>query len=151
MSGVWVKLNPCNMHKFSLNWSLEDIPSSSLLTVVLYSKTCLKWPLSRRPQIGFQDQLSLNAGQKYCRMLQGEHSAILSTFIKLSFVIRIFILSIFEWRLYTVLLSLSFWCLVMVVWLFLVVPWVCLRFVIVVFPDHTQLLFLPYGIFYVWG
>ena len=25
----------------------------------------------RRPKIGFQDQLSLNAGQKYCRMLQG--------------------------------------------------------------------------------
>ena len=29
----------------------------------------------------FQDQLSFNACQKYCRMLQGEHSAILSTFI----------------------------------------------------------------------
>ena len=39
------------------------------------------------------------------------------------------------------LLSLSFWCLVMIVWLFLGVPWVCLRFVIVVFPDHTHLLF----------
>ena len=31
------------------------------------------------------------------------------------------------------LLSLSSWCLVMVVWLFLAVPWACLRFVIVVF------------------
>ena len=39
------------------------------------------------------------------------------------------------------LLSLSSWCLVIVVWLFLVVPWVCLQFVIVVFPDHTHLLF----------
>ena len=38
------------------------------------------------------------------------------------------------------LLSLSFWCLVVVVWLFLAVPWVCLQFV--VFPDHTHLLFL---------
>ena len=38
------------------------------------------------------------------------------------------------------LLSLSSWCLVMVVWLFLAVPWVCLWFVIVVFPDHTYLL-----------
>ena len=46
-----------------------------------YSKTCIKRPLSKRPKIGFQDQLSLNAGQKYCRMLQGEHSAIHSTFI----------------------------------------------------------------------
>ena len=40
------------------------------------------------------------------------------------------------------LLSLSSWCLVMVVWLFLAVPWVCLRFVIVVIPDPTHLLFL---------
>ena len=36
------------------------------------------------------------------------------------------------------LLSLSFWCLVVVVWLFLAVPWVCLQFMIVVFPDHTH-------------
>ena len=34
-----------------------------------YSKTCVKRPLSKRPQIGFQDQLSLNAGQKYFGML----------------------------------------------------------------------------------
>ena len=40
------------------------------------------------------------------------------------------------------LLSLSSWCLVIVGWLFHVVPWVCLQFVIVVFPDHTHLLFL---------
>ena len=39
------------------------------------------------------------------------------------------------------LLNLSSWCLVMVEWLFLVVPWGCLWFVIVVFPDHTHLLF----------
>ena len=36
------------------------------------------------------------------------------------------------------LLSLSSWCLVMVVWLFLTVPRVSLQFVIVVFPDHTH-------------
>ena len=40
------------------------------------------------------------------------------------------------------LLNLSSWCLVMVERLFLVVPWGCLQFVIVVFPDHTHLLFL---------
>ena len=39
------------------------------------------------------------------------------------------------------LLNLSSWCLVMVEQLFLAVPWGCLRFVIVVFPDHTHLLF----------
>ena len=64
-------------------------------------KAVYKQPLSKRPNIGFQDQLSLNAGQKYCRMLQEEHSAVLSTFIKLPFVINIFVLSIFEWPFYT--------------------------------------------------
>ena len=40
------------------------------------------------------------------------------------------------------LLSLSSWCIVIVVWLFLSVPWGCLQFVIVIFPHHTHLLFL---------
>ena len=44
---------------------------------------------------------SLNTGQMYCRMFQREHSAILLTFMKLPFVIKIFILSIFEWLFYT--------------------------------------------------
>ena len=39
------------------------------------------------------------------------------------------------------LLNLSSWCLVMVERLFLAVPRGCLQFVIVVFPDHTLLLF----------
>ena len=52
-------------------------------------------------KIGFQDRLLLNAGQKYCRMLQREHSAILLTLIKLPFVIKVFVLSIFEWPLKT--------------------------------------------------
>ena len=39
------------------------------------------------------------------------------------------------------LFSLSSWCLVIVVWLFLAVPWVGLQFVIVVFPDDTHFLF----------
>ena len=51
----------------------------------------------RRPKFGFQDRLSLNAGQKYCRMLQGEHSAIvLLTFIKLPFAKKT-LFCIFEW------------------------------------------------------
>ena len=34
-------------------------------------------------------------------MLQGKHSAILSIFIKIPFVIKIFVLSVFEWPFYT--------------------------------------------------
>ena len=40
------------------------------------------------------------------------------------------------------LLYLFYCCFMMVEWLFLAVPWGCLRFVIVVFPYHTHLLFL---------
>ena len=64
-------------------------------------KPVLSGHLKRRPNIGFQDRLLVNAGQKYCRMLQGEHSAILSTFIKLPFVFKTFVLSMFEWPLKT--------------------------------------------------
>ena len=44
------------------------------------------------------------------------------------------------------LLNLSSLCLVMVERLFLAVPRGCLQFVIVVFPDHTHLLFLIHDI-----
>ena len=66
-----------------------------------------KWPIFfwfkefSRNKVKFKDfsrfaQTLLNAGQKYCRMLLRKHSAILSTFIKLPFVIlKIFVLSIF--------------------------------------------------------
>ena len=47
-----------------------------------------------------------------------------------------------ETRELVALLSLSFWCLVIIVWLFLAMAWVCLQFVIVIFPDRTHLLFL---------
>ena len=50
-----------------------------------YSKTCLKHPLKKKIKNSFQDQLSLNAGQKYCR----EHSAILSTLIKLPLILSL--------------------------------------------------------------
>ena len=44
------------------------------------------------------------------------------------------------------LLSLSSCCLVIVVWLLLTVPWVCLQFVIVVFPDHNRYFCLQFVI-----
>ena len=44
----------------------------------------------------FKYKLSLNAGQKYWRMFQGEHSAVLSTSIKLHFSIKTFVLYTFK-------------------------------------------------------
>ena len=37
------------------------------------------------------------------------------------------------------LLCLSYWCLVVVVWLFLTMSRVSMQFVIMLFPDHTHL------------
>ena len=71
------------------------------MMIYSYSKIYHTRPLKKKAKIGFQDRLSLNAGQKYCRMLQGEHSAILLAFIKLPFAIKTFVLSIFEWPLKT--------------------------------------------------
>ena len=61
---------------------------------LVYSKTCVKRPLSKRPKIGIQDQLSLNACSK---------GSILQSFrpslnYHLSF--KIFVLSILEWPFY---------------------------------------------------
>ena len=67
------------------------------------SQTYVKRPLSKRQKIGFQDQLSLHVGQTYCRMISEIHP----TFIKLPFVIKIFVLSIFEWPFYT---GFTVWC-----------------------------------------
>ena len=62
--------------------------------------------------------------------------------IVVSFVVRYLITIIFmRNRELVALLGLSSRRLVMVVWLFLALPYVCLQFVIVVFPDHTHLLF----------
>ena len=42
---------------------------------------------------------------------------------------------------FALFVCLSSWCLMIVVWLFLTMPWVCLQFVIVVFPDQSHLPF----------
>ena len=55
----------------------------------------VKRPLKLNTKNGFQYRLSLNVGQKYRKM---EHSAILSTFIKLPFSTKTFVLSIFKWQ-----------------------------------------------------
>ena len=83
--------------------SVSAIQTSLML--VFNICTCTAKPVlsghSKRLKICFQDRVLLNAGQKYRRMLQSKHSAILSTLIKLPFVIKIECWSIFEWPLRT--------------------------------------------------
>ena len=65
-----------------------------------YSKICVKRPLSKRPKNSFQGGLSLNAGQKYCRMPRGalcnnfDHHEATNCHNDLCFVY-------FEWPFYT--------------------------------------------------
>ena len=65
-----------------------------MFVFVIQLNLCKTAILKMTEKIVFQDQLSLNPGQKYCSVLQGVYSAILLTFIKLPFVIEIFVLSI---------------------------------------------------------
>ena len=60
----------------------------------------------------------------------------------LLYVLSSIAIILMEKRELIVMLNLSSWCLVMVERLFLRVARGCLRFVIVVIPDHTHLLFL---------
>ena len=69
-------------------------------------------------------------------------SAIVLCFCALLCVHSSFAIILMEKRELVALLYVSSWCLLIVVWLFLAVRRVCLQFVIVVFPDHTHLLFL---------
>ena len=54
--------------------------------MIVYSKTCVKLPLSKRPQIGFYEQLLLMEVKSIAECSKG-----------LPFVIKIIVLSIFEW------------------------------------------------------
>ena len=77
-------------------------PVASSFAVLNHTvKPVLSGHSKKKTKIGSQDRLSLNAGQKYCRMLHRKHSSILSTFNKLPFVIKSFVWSIFEWPLMT--------------------------------------------------
>ena len=72
----------------------KDSMCSDNLVVKSTVKPVLCGHSKRRPN-WFSGPLPLNAGQKYCRMLQGEHLAKLLTVIKLTLVIKVFVLCIF--------------------------------------------------------
>ena len=62
---------------------------------MIYSKTCVKQPLSKRPKMVFKTSYRLMQVNSI-----GEYSALLLIFIKLLLVIKISVLSIFEWPFY---------------------------------------------------
>ena len=62
-----------------------------------YSKTCLKRPLKTKSINWFSSPIIAICSSKVLQNAPREHSVIFSTFIKLPFVFRVFVLSIFEW------------------------------------------------------
>ena len=91
-------------------WSHAGNTLTSWLLFVMFNCVFVTFPSGIRGQVWylivsildlsrlsyFQDQLSLNAGQKFCRMFQGEHLAIFLTFINLPFAIKNFMVYIIE-------------------------------------------------------
>ena len=60
------------LHAIKTGWFIVYIEGTQVIISknIAYNKTCFKRPLKNNTKIGFQGRLSLNAGQKYCRMLQ---------------------------------------------------------------------------------
>ena len=74
---------------------LLSIPKISLKSYTV--KPVLSGNSKRRQKIGFQYRLSLNAGQKYCRMLQDSILQYFRPTVIYHLSLRPLFLSIFEW------------------------------------------------------
>ena len=72
-----------------------------ILECLQYRKICVKQPLSKKKKWVFKADYCLMQVKSIAECSKMEHSSILLTFIKLPFVIKIFVLSIFEWLLKT--------------------------------------------------
>ena len=85
--------------------SYQEILNQKQPLIGEYSKTCLKWPLKRKPiYIGFKTDnrlMQVKSTAESVRMLPLEHSAVLLTCFKLPHGFQTFVLSIFEWPLKT--------------------------------------------------
>ena len=64
--------------------------------IITIHQTCLNGSLKKKTKIVFKTDYRLMQVNSIAECSNGEHSAILSTFIKLPFVIHIYVLSIFE-------------------------------------------------------
>ena len=89
--------------------------------------------LKNNPNVSWEDDGTVKLCSMFCCTLLYVHSSIA--------------IILMGKRQLIALLNLSSWCLVMVERLFLAVPLGCLQFVIVVFPDHTHLLFFMANLF----
>ena len=78
----------------------EEVSILCLKLQIGIQKNLCKTATLKKTENWFSRPIIAKCRPKYCRMFQGEHSVILLTFIKLPFVIKIFVLSFFEWPFY---------------------------------------------------
>ena len=76
--------------------STNNIPFKLSFYGLKHNKTCVKRPLSKDRTLVFKTNYRLMQ-VKVLLNAPWEHSAIILTFTKLPFAIKIFVLSIFEW------------------------------------------------------
>ena len=91
---------PVPLYAFGPYPCIPKTPSrASLFAFIFVQKNLIKYSenTQKDQNLVFKTDYHLNAGQKYYRTLQGEHSAILSSFTKIPFIIKTGLLSIFEW------------------------------------------------------
>ena len=81
--------------KTSLSQSFNFVRAIGKANYVQYSKTCVTRSLSKGPKMVFKTNYRLMQGRS--KVLQ--NAATLSNFIKLPFVIKTFVVSIFKWPL----------------------------------------------------
>ena len=80
-----------------LKFSLLTKTLKTCLFTEKYSKTCVKRSLSKRPEIGLQDKTIAKCRSEVLKNAQRGACCKRSTFMKLPFFIKIFVLSVFEW------------------------------------------------------
>ena len=74
---------------------------ANLLSIILYSKTCLKRPLSKRPQIVFKINYRLMNVKSIAKYFKWSILQFFRLSLTYLFVIKIFNFSNFEWPFYT--------------------------------------------------
>ena len=79
------------------HWTNRRATDKKIQSVCVYSKTCHKRPLKKKTENWFSRPIITKCRSKVLQNAPREHYAILSTFIKLPFVFKSFLLSIFEW------------------------------------------------------
>ena len=88
--------------KKSKFWRLKSAYDNKSMKNVKHIQKNLSWVATKkRPKLVFKANYRLIQVKNIAECSKGEHSAKLSTFIKLTFVIKIFVLSIIEWPLKT--------------------------------------------------